>query len=330
MNDYTRIKFSPKQGRLPVFLEDCLDITDPVLTFDSIMEEIEIEKYLSETVKRHELGRIGYNPVKLLKVILYGFMDKGYISLRELEENCKINLRYMYLMEYERPSYRTFGNFIERYLEGHIEEIFNKINKHIFEEEGVDLTHLYIDGSKFEANANKYSWVWKKGTENARYRLYEKITRLLTEINTEISDTGIRIPVNTEYVPEYLEEIREKYAALADIDTSRFVYGKGHHKSSEQRHFELLTVYIQKLKEYIEKIRICGEGRNSYSKTDTAATFMRIKTDYMGNDQLLPAYNVQFGVADEYIAVMDVNHYRSDMDCFIPLMEKFVTVHTPK
>ena len=100
MNDYTRIKFSPKQGRLPVFLEDCLDITDPVLTFDSIMEEIEIEKYLSETVKRHELGRIGYNPVKLLKVILYGFMDKGYISLRELEENCKINLRYMYLMEY--------------------------------------------------------------------------------------------------------------------------------------------------------------------------------------------------------------------------------------
>ena len=327
MNDYTRIKFSPKQGRLPVFLEDCLDITDPVLTFDSIMEEIEIEKYLSETVKRHELGRIGYNPVKLLKVILYGFMDKGYISLRELEENCKINLRYMYLMEYERPSYRTFGYFIERYLEGHIEEIFNKINKHIFEEEGVDLTHLYIDGSKFEANANKYSWVWKKGTENARYRLNEKITRLFTEINTEISDTGIRIPVNTEYVPEYLEEIREKYAALADIDTSRFVYGKGHYKSSEQRHFELLTVYIQKLKEYIEKIRICGEGRNSYSKTDTAATFMRIKTDYMGNDQLLPAYNVQFGVADEYIAVMDVNHYRSDMDCFIPLMEKFKSIY---
>ncbi len=50
---------------------------------------------------------------------------------------------------------------------------------------------------------------------------------------------------------------------------------------------------------------------------------MRIKTDYMGNDQLLPAYNVQIGVADEYIAVVDVNHYRSDMDCLIPLMEHF-------
>ena len=82
-----------------------------------------------------------------------------------------------------------------------------------------------------------------------------------------------------------------------------------------------------KLEEYVEKIKICGEDRNSYSKTDHSATFMRIKTDYMGNDQLLPAYNVQVGVADEYIAVVDVNQYRSDMDCFIPLMNKFYTTY---
>ena len=81
-----------------------------------------------------------------------------------------------------------------------------------------------------------------------------------------------------------------------------------------------MTGFCQKLQEYIERIDICGPDRNSYSKTDKSATFMRIKTDYMGNDQLLPAYNVQIGVADEYIAVVDVNHYRSDMDCFIPLM----------
>ena len=77
----------------------------------------------------------------------------------------------------------------------------------------------------------------------------------------------------------------------------------------------------------MEKIKICGEDRNSYSKTDHSATFMRIKTDYMGNDQLLPAYNVQVGIADEYIAVVDVNQYRSDMDCFIPLMNKFYTTY---
>ena len=81
------------------------------------------------------------------------------------------------------------------------------------------------------------------------------------------------------------------------------------------------------MEEYVEKIKICGEERNSYSKTDHSATFMRIKKDYMGNDQLLPAYNVQVGVADEYIAVVDVNQYRSDMDCFIPLMNKFYTTY---
>ena len=67
--------------------------------------------------------------------------------------------------------------------------------------------------------------------------------------------------------------------------------------------------------------------RNSYSKTDHDATFMRMKKDYMGNDQLLPAYNIQIGVADEYIAVAEVMQHRSDMDCFVPLMKKFYGIY---
>lgn len=81
------------------------------------------------------------------------------------------------------------------------------------------------------------------------------------------------------------------------------------------------------MKKYSEHICICGENRNSYSKTDHDATFMRMKKDYMGNDRLLPAYNVQFGVCDEYIAVYDVKQFASDMDCFVPLMEKFNTIY---
>ena len=103
---------------------------------------------------------------------------------------------------------------------------------------------------------------------------------------------------------------------LWNLDISTFVYGSGKRKSKEQRHYEHLTGFCQKLQEYIERIDICGPDRNSYSKTDKSATFMRIKTDYMGNDQLLPAYNVQIGVADEYIAVVDVNHYRFRYEYF--------------
>jgi len=290
------------------------------------MGGIDLSKYL-KNIPEHITGRIRYNPVNMLKTVLFGFMTSGYSSLRDLEDNCRVNLRFMYLMDHETPSYRTFGYFINEVLQDSIEDIFADINRAIFEEEQVDLQHLYIDGSKFEANANKYTWVWKKATEKSRYRLYDKITALINEINESLVWSGIRISTNPEYVPDYLREVLEKCAAYWQIDESAFVHGKGHHKSTEQRMYEKLREYTDKLEEYVEKIRICGEERNSYSKSDTSATFMRIKTDYMGNDQLLPAYNVQIGVADEYIAVVDVNHYRSDMDCFIPLMEQFKKIY---
>lgn len=322
MKNSTIFYSNPKQGYLPLFLSDCLDLLDPVFTFDRFMEGIDLNKYL-KNVPQHFTGRIRYNPVNMLKTVLFGFMTNGYCSLRELEDNCKVNLRFMYLMDRETPSYRTFGYFINEVLADPIEEIFFDINRTIFEEEGVDLEHLYIDGSKFEANANKYTWVWKKATEKSRYRLYGKISTLIGEMNEHLSWSGVQISTNTEYVPDYLEEISEQYAMLWQLDEQTFVYGKGHRKSIQQRQYEKLREYTEKLKEYLEKIDICGPDRNSYSKTDKDATFMRMKADYMGNDQLLPAYNVQIGVADEYIAVVDVNHYRSDMDCFVPLMENF-------
>ena len=268
-------------------------------------------------------GRFANVYFRMLKTVLFGFMDEGYISLRNLEANCKVNVRYMYLMDRATPSYRTFSYFINDVLMDTVEELFKDINQVIFKAHNVDLNHLYIDGSKFEANANKYTWVWKKATEKSRYRLFEKITILLNEINADLKWSALKIETNTEYVPEGLKEITKRFSETWKIDTDTSVSGRGHRKTVQQRQYEKLIEYTSKLEEYIQKIAICGDNRNSYSKTDPSATFMRIKKDYMSNDQLLPAYNIQVGVADEYIAVVDVNQYRSDMDCFIPLMMKF-------
>lgn len=155
MKIQTHANFNPKQAVLPILISDYLDICDPVLTFDRFMEEIELEKYL-KNIPKHYTGRFRYDPVSMLKTVLFGFMTYGYISLRELEDNCKVNLRFMYLMEHKTPSYRTFGYFINEILKPSVEELFSYINKKIFTEQHVDLSHLYIDGSKFEANANKY------------------------------------------------------------------------------------------------------------------------------------------------------------------------------
>ena len=128
------------------------------------------------------------------------------------------------LMDRETPSYRTFGYFINEVLSDSIEDIFADINHAIFEEEHVDLQHIYIDGSKFEANANKYTWVWKKATERSRYRLYDKITTLISSINESLIWSGVKISTNTEYVPDYLREVLEKCAMLWQIDENTFVY----------------------------------------------------------------------------------------------------------
>ena len=184
MNNSNKSYSNPKQAVLPMLIQDYLDICDPVLTFDRFMGGIELEKYL-KNIPKHYTGRLRYDPVSMLKTVLFGFMANGYISLRELEDQCRVNLRFMYLMGHEAPSYRTFGYFINEVLGDSIEEIFNDISRKIFEKEHVDLQHLYIDGSKFEANANKYTWVWKKATEKSRYRLFSKITALFEVINKD-------------------------------------------------------------------------------------------------------------------------------------------------
>src|SRR5699024_10895842 len=126
---------------------------------------------------------------------------------------------------------------------------------------------------------------------------------LLNIINEEdLSYFGVKFETRTEYAIEYIEDIINKYKELLNIDVSNFVSGKGHRKTKHQKRYQELKNYLNKIKSYAKHIEICGEKRGSSSKTDHSATFMRIKRDYMGNDQLLPAYNIQTAICDEYIA----------------------------
>lgn len=143
---------------------------------------------------------------------------------------------------------------------------------------------------------------------------------------------SVKLEKREEYAIEYVSELLEMYKKGTNLDESTFVSGCGHRKSIQQKQYQQLQGYLERLKTYAHHIEICGDERNRYSKTDHDATFMRIKRDYMGNDQLLPAYNHQVAVCDEYIAVVDVKPYASDMECFVPLMEKFNETygHYPK
>ena len=303
LNQNTNNNYTARQLKLPLEIEKLIDISDPVYTFCEVMDHIDLSRYFVE--KGYKTGRPRCDEQKLLKVILFAFMEKGVCSLREIEKLCRNDIRYMYLLdEMKAPTFATFENLIRNELTASIEQIFMDINAYIFSKDHVDLQHTYIDGTKMEANANRYTWVWKKSCIKNRQKIFDKISILIDAMNQEVLGyLGLKL------------EKREEYA----IDL--FVSGRGHRKSIQQKQYQELQGYLKRLKTYARHIEICGDERNSYSKTDQDATFMRLKRDYMGNDQLLPAYNLQAAICDEYIAVIDVKPYASDMECFVPLME---------
>ena len=324
MKNQSQEYYTPIQLKMPVEMERMIEVDDPVYSFNEVFRHIDLKRYFVE--KEHKTGRPRYDEEKLMKVVLFGFMEEGIVSTRRVKKLCKTDIRFLWLLDGEKaPSHMTIDNFINHGLKGRIEEIFQEINAYIFEKESVDLRHIYIDGSKITANANRYSWVWKKSCETNRKKVFVKISELLEEMNntTGLKLQGIKFGTREEYAIEYLEYILQEYAKLLELNPEKVVRGRGHRKSRELRLYDKLSEYVKRLKCYAKQVEICGEKRNSYSKTDKDATFMRVKRDYMGNDQLLPAYNVQMGICDEYIAVYDVKQYASDMDCFQPLMERF-------
>ena len=166
--------------------------------------------------------------------------------------------------------------------------------------------------------------MWKKSCLTSISREFEKITKTFQDANeTVLQYLGLKLGVREEYTAEYLSEILEEFLKVTGMNQEEFVHGSGRRKTAGQRLYERIDDSRKKLKGYREKVDICGDKRNSFSKTDHDATFMRVKKDYMGNDQLLPAYNVQMGVCDGYIAVYGVYQYASDSDCFQPLIEEF-------
>ena len=183
----------------------------------------------------------------------------------------------------------------------------------------IKFENIFIDGTKIEANANKYTFVWKKSTDKFEVKLQEKIRTTLKEINLEMN---LNIIVAEDKIT--VDFIKEVLALLINIKESKnieFVYGRGKRKSQLQKNVEYLEEFIEKQSKY-DEYNVIFDGRNSFSKTDHDATFMHMKEDHMRNGQLKPGYNIQIGVEGEYIVGVDVSSERSDQLTLIPFLDK--------
>ena len=177
--------------------------------------------------------------------------------------------------------------------------------------EKAEFQNLFVDGTKLEANANRYTFVWAKAVQKNLNKLYARIDQELPEIAFKY---GLNPNVELEQAIHFL-------SGSADIRGIVFVSGKGKRKTELQRDWEKLTEYRERIEKYKESLGICGK-RKSYSKTDTDATFMRMKEDPMRNGQLKPGYNVQIGVESEYIVGVGLFPNPSDTTTLIPFLER--------
>ena len=316
--DYSKLK-GEYQLILPMSTEILIPIDEPARLLSAIAEEMDYSELEAAYSRR---GRIGYSPKNLFKIIIYANM-RNIRSTRKIEQACRENINFMYLLEGgEAPDHNTISRF-RRYCMGDAAEgLMHQLTKLLLDLGEISLAEgaVFIDGTKIEANANRYSFVWKKSVIKYRERLHEKIRK---ELPVLLSRLGMEYHIPEEIKAPWLKKLRKRLCKQKKEGDVEFVSGKGRHKPPLQKALEKAEEWLKKEKECNQKLHICGD-RNSYSKIDHDATFMRMKEDHMRNGQLKPGYNVNVATSSEYILDCYVSQDRTDTAAFIPFMDRLL------
>ncbi len=311
--DYTT-KTNNFQLVLPINLEINIPADDSVRLLSNVLEELDYTELYRAYSRKEKNNAV--SPKNLFKVLVYAYMCNLH-STRQIETACKRDINFMYLLEGAKaPDHNTIARFRSTRLEGIVEGLFNQV-VHLLKDYGeLSCENLFVDGTKIEANANKYTFVWKKTILKNQTKLQDRMHK---ELPALLAKYGFKMYLAEEIKAKRLKKFIGK---LNKIKTSVvFVSGTGKRKSDFQRDYELLMDWYEKEKKYEYYLRRMKD-RNSLSKTDESATFMHLKEDHMRNSQLKPAYNVQIAVDAEYIVAAEIFNDRTDVNTFVPFMEK--------
>ena len=311
--DYTT-KTKYFQLFLPINFEMNIPADDSVRLLSNVLEELDYTELYRAYSRKEKNNAV--SPKNLFKVLVYAYMCNLH-STRQIETACKRDINFMYLLEGAKaPDHNTIARFRSTRLEGIVEGLFNQV-VHLLKDYGeLSCENLFVDGTKIEANANKYTFVWKKTILKNQTKLQDRMHK---ELPALLAKYGFKMYLAEEIKAKRLKKFIGK---LNKIKTSVvFVSGTGKRKTDFQRDYELLMDWYDKEKKYEYYLRRMKD-RNSLSKTDESATFMHLKEDHMRNSQLKPAYNVQIAVDAEYIVATEIFNDRTDVNTFVPFMEK--------
>ncbi len=296
----------------PPSLEDMIAQNHPVRVVSEVIDRVDIDIIIKKYAGG---GATSYHPRMLLKVLVYGYLNNIYSS-RRMEASVKENIYFMWLAGMQQPDHHTINRFRSERLKNILKEIFAQIVLLLVDSGHVSLKEIYTDGSKIESVANRYSFVWGKAIKTSKERIKQQLKELWAYTQKIAADEkGDDTPpdfdkIDSKHVKQTIDKID---AALKDQDVPKDVKQKLNYARKN---------WPAKLKQYRRQEKILGK-RNSYSKTDRGATFMRMKEDYMRNGQLKPGYNVQISTHDQFVVNYSLHPNPTDTKTLIPHLEQF-------
>lgn len=299
---------------LPPDLNDLIATNHPVRIVNEVLDQVDISTLLQQYKPG---GTSSYHPRMLLKVLVFAYINNVYSS-RKIEEAISQNICYMWLSGMSKPDHNTINRFRGQRLQKTLQPIFTQVVLLLCEEGLLSIKDLYTDGTKIEANANRYTFVWGNNIKTSRERIKQQLNELwqyakqVAASELEDTDPSGFDKIDSEKVNQTITAIN---AALKDKPINKEVRQKlGYAKKN----------WPAALDKYEQQEKILGEQRSSYSKTDPDATFMRMKEDHMKNGQLKPAYNVQISTNNQYIASYSIHQRSTDTNTLIEHLSQHV------
>lgn len=301
----------------PQKIDEKIAENDPVRVLDALIESIDLSCFYK---LYHELGRSPYHPRVMLKAVLYAYMNNIY-SCRKIEKSLCRDIHFMWLTGNAYPDHKTINSFRNR-VKKEINQIFTQIVLLLAAKGMVSLNVEYIDGTKIESKANKYTFVWKGGVEKNRAKLQAKIKALLAQVDDVIAQEQHQADDAIEFTPEQLGEwVSELRTSLSNQPEAKTKEEKKARRQKEKQIKEL-EKHKAKLSEYDAHLATIGE-RRSCSKTDKDATFMRMKEDAMNNGQTKPGYNLQIGTENQFITDFAMFPNPNDTCTLVPFAQSY-------
>ena len=338
-NKVTYIQYNMNQLQFPTDLSEWIPKNHIARIINEVVENLDI-KILENAYTGG--GRSSYHPKMMLKIVLFAYTQK-VTSGRKIAKMCQENVPMIWLSGRSTPDFRTINRFRSERLKECISDIFESLVTYIVNQELANTDIYYQDGTKIEANANKFSFVWAKSTKNYQEKLTEKIKEFLREAENMAKEENIESELISEMkdlseissdILKSLEEKDSKYKKA--IISSDDIKNIGEHLESVEAKLEEISTdkkhrvnpikklrkkfsddFYPRMKKYEKYNSILGK-RNSFSKTDHDATFMRMKDDYMKNGQLKAGYNVQIGTNNQYVLNYSIHQNPTDVRTFIP------------